>query len=185
MTTTTNETSSKPDNNSSTSIINKWTLEELDLKVELATLESLVCNKQHLVEKLFDIVPRKEIEEMVPDNLKDMPLDILIDLCILHLDNNVMTDTEIDEVLKGHERPVQQPEKLLSKQLNLPHLIEPLEVKEETEEQVRAKERRAILDKMDQQLKVRSLGQESFMRKQNTNCLFIFRFLSKCNVLLD
>jgi hypothetical protein len=116
--------------------------------------------KNRLIETLFDIVPRRDIREMTPNNIKEIPLDVLIDLCILHLDssNAIMTDDEIRTVLGAFDKPREEDvehqsrAKPVIKEVKLPFLSEITEVKEKTETQV--KEMKEMLDELDQQMKV-------------------------------
>lgn len=84
----------------------KWTLDELDLSQQLVTLESLIPHKQLLVEKLFTILSKNEIISMLPDNLKNIPLDILKDIVIIELkDNAIASDEEMMTVINSIDKP--------------------------------------------------------------------------------
>jgi len=135
--------------------INKWTLDELDLNKELTSLESLVGNKQTLVETLFSILTRKEIKELVPNNLKEMPLDILKDLCILDLDNDLLTNEEILQILGKHSKESKiMAEKLVETCIETEQHVQVHEDQVDIQVDPRERERKELLNKMDQQMKV-------------------------------
>ena len=71
----------------------------LDLSNELHPIGHYVKDRQGLCDMLFNIVKGAKLAAMLPDILKDMPMDVLRQKCFSHLE--VMSSKRISHILAG------------------------------------------------------------------------------------
>lgn len=90
------KTSSEQENLTDESDVEK---DGLNLEVELYPLSYYVKDRQNLCAILFRIVKKAKLVAMLPDILKEMPLDELKQKCLSHLE--VMSSKRINHILLG------------------------------------------------------------------------------------